>query len=816
MEGDYLLTESIIKVDSVKVSKEEVTNELLQLPNNRFLGIPLQLNIYNLAKPNPQKSYDEWLNRNKNTQKFLTQLLSAKQVDRLGDSFLVSGVSNILKDFGESPVIFDTNKTEKSAIRLKNHYFNQGYFNTKVSTRIDTVSKNKKAKVQYYVTLGKQYAIDSISYITNTKPIDELIIKAKENSLLKKGNTYNLNILDQERDRLTTYLRNNGVYDFQKTNISFDIDTLSKQTNVAVILEDKTIKSGDSLIKEPFKIYKVNQIRINLNDPKNNKLTEYKNLQIFSDNDIKYDLNLLANSVFIESNAPYSDAQRSLTTQAFSNLGVFNYPTINYTVDKNDTISNGLIANINLNSRKRASFNPTIDFTHSNIQQVGIEGSVGTSFRNVFGGAEILDIGIKGNIGSSASRYRNNQNTFFDILEYGADIKLKFPKLLFFFNTDKIIPRHMFPSTTLSLGFSNQQNIGLDKQNLSSVLNYNWKRTKNTQLSLDLFNLQFVRNMNPDNYFNVYRSSYNNLNRIALDNEVPISYLDQTGNLSIAEGGADAFISDVLNNFTDLKPSDQDYRTVSSISERKRRLTENNLILSTNLTYTKTTRSNIKDNNFYIFKTKLESAGNLINLIANNNVNDNDKKTIFDVAYSQYIKTEIDYIKYFDLGKKNVLALRLFGGIAIPYGNSDNIPFSKSYFAGGTNDNRAWQSYRLGPGKSEGFYDFNEANMKLAFSTEYRFNISGAWNMALFVDAGNIWNALDNTEDNNMTFNGLSSLKDIAIGSGFGIRYDFNFFVVRSDFGFKTYNPSKPTENQWFKEWNFSKMVLNIGINYPF
>lgn len=186
------------------------------------------------------------------------------------------------------------------------------------------------------------------------------------------------------------------------------------------------------------------------------------------------------------------------------------------------------------------------------------------------------------------------------------------------------------------------------------------------------------------------------------------------------------------------------------------------------------------------------------------------------MAYSQYIKTEIDLIKYFDLGNKNVIALRAFGGIAIPYGNSRSIPFSRSYFAGGSNDNRAWQSYRLGPGRSGGINDFNEANMKIALSAEYRFNVTGPWNMALFADAGNIWNALDNVEDKEMTFNGLSSLKDMALGTGIGIRYDFSFFVIRLDTGFKTYNPGIKQGSQWFRELNFSKAVFNVGINYPF
>ena len=194
----------------------------------------------------------------------------------------------------------------------------------------------------------------------------------------------------------------------------------------------------------------------------------------------------------------------------------------------------------------------------------------------------------------------------------------------------------------------------------------------------------------------------------------------------------------------------------------------------------------------------------------------NDNFEIFDVAYSQYIKTELDYIKHWDLGKKQVLALRSFFGIAIPYGNSNSIPFSKSFFAGGTNDNRAWTAYSLGPGSSDSNDEFNEANMKLAFNLEYRFNVFGDFYAAFFADAGNIWNVLDNIEDPQATFTSFQSLEDIALGTGFGLRYDFGFIIFRFDTGFKTYDPSYEMGNRWLNDYNFTNAVYNIGINYPF
>lgn len=823
-DDDRLLTANEIFVNNKAESSETVHNQLYQKPNSNILGYTLRLHLYNMAKVNPDSTYQAWLDKHPGNERFLTNLLSAKQVDRLGTSFFVSGLGRTLKNLGEAPVIYDAERTSKSLKRLKNYYFNQGYFNTKVTFEADTL-KAKKIETLYNVSTGKPYTYDSISMQIASPDLDTLYHNNQRPSLLKSGDQYNATKLDEERERITTYFRNNGAYDFQKTYINFELDTIKNnyKADLLVNIDNKTIKEGDSLKTEPFKLYKVSEVNVytsntNFEETNITDSVQFRNINIYSKGKLSYKPKTLKNAIFIDKDGYFSDTRRLITSRSLSNLKVFNYPTIEYLPDTRDSLGNSLIANITLNPKKRFTFNPSIDLNHSNIQDFGIEGNIGFVFRNLFKGAEILDIGFRGNIGSSASKYRNDHNTFFDILEYGADVKLTFPRFLFFSNQiEKLIDRTSFPNTTVSLGFFNQQNIGLDKQNVTSVFNYNWSYKRRNTLSLDVFNLQFIRNMNPDNYFRVYRSSYNRLNEIANRTEnINTGYLDANGNLSIAEGGADAFIQDVLEGYNDVSATDE--QAIRSISERKQRLTENNLILASNLVYTYSNRFNIKDQDFITLRTKIESAGNLLNAIAKSSSKTNDlgKRTVFDVAYSQYIKGELDFVKYFDLGNKNVLALRAFGGIVIPYGNSENIPFSRSYFAGGTNDNRAWQSYRLGPGRSGGINDFNEANMKLAFNAEYRFNVTGKWNLALFADAGNIWNTLDNVEDEEMVFSGIKSLKDLALGTGLGIRYDFSFFVVRCDLGFKTYNPANDEGRKWLKEWNLSKTVLNIGINYPF
>jgi outer membrane protein assembly factor BamA len=516
----------------------------------------------------------------------------------------------------------------------------------------------------------------------------------------------------------------------------------------------------------------------------------------------------------------FSDERTTLTNQYLSNLKVFNYPSIQYVVDKKDTINNSLIANIYLSQRKKYNFKVSFDLTRSNIQQFGITGNGTSTIRNVFNGAENFELGGRINLGSSSS-LANPNNLFFNILEYGIDSKLIFPKILLPINIDKIISKRMIPSTTLSIGVSKQTNIGLDKQSFTATMAYNWTPRKNTTARFDLFNIQFIKNVNVDNYFNIYKSSYNGLNAIAtlptIKPFVNPNFYNPEGNL-IIKSGTEGFANDVLsNNVSSINAID--YKTVSSIEERRIRLTENDLIFTSGFSYSKTNKINNEDHNYYSFKYKLESAGNLLSLISKKPLDANGNETLndfFGVNYSQYLKGEFEFIKHWRIRGKQIFAIRAFSGLAKPYGNSKSIPFSRSYFAGGSNDNRAWQPYSLGPGSSGALNDFNEANFKLSLNSELRFNIFNNTNGALFVDAGNIWNVGNNVDEEASNLIHFKSLENIAVGSGFGIRQDFSFFVVRIDMGFRTYDPAITDNKKWFRDYNFAHSVFNFGINYPF
>jgi outer membrane protein assembly factor BamA len=823
--GKYLLTKNEIKIDGKKVNQEEIENLLYQKPNTKILGYPFRLNLFNLARKNPDSAYNAKFIKNPKKLQRQTWLLSAKQVKRKGDSFLYAGLDQFLEKTGEAPVIIDKFKSEKSLLRLNSYYFNNGYFHSKADFKIDTLSP-KKAKVSYSVLKGAVCYIDTVQTKIQSPALDSLFQKTKNLSLIKRGTVFKSENFDAERERITTYFRNNGAFYFQQSNISFDIDTIatSNKSNVDILISDQAVRQNDSTVTKPFKIFKISEVNIYTDLPtdksqvKVNDSVTFKKFNLYSYKKLKYKPNAITDAIFITPGSTYSDVRTSLTSRYLSNLKIFNYPSIQYKLDENDSTGSSLIAKIVLTPREKYSFRPTIDFTHSIIQKFGIAGSMGLTIRNIFNRAETFDIAARGNIGSS-NDFNNPNNLFFNISEYGLDTKLSFPRMLSPIKIERIIPKTMLPFTTLNLGFAKQKNIGLDKENFTGSMSFNWTPKKNNAARFDLFNLQYVNNINVGNYFNVYKSSYNALNSYAKSYNTNASYTDSKGDLTIDEGGTGFFINDVLSGNTVLSSNDKDYKKIRSIEERRVRLTENNLILASSFSFTQTTKANLQDNTFYVFKTKIESAGNVMSLFATaaKTLNGQQtKKTIFDIEYSQYLKTEFEFIKHWDLASEKVFATRGFFGLAIPYGNSDNIPFSRSYFAGGSNDIRAWQPYGLGPGSSGGINDFNEANLKLTASAELRFKIFNSLKGALFVDAGNIWNVLDNVKDETYTFTGIKSLENTAVGSGFGFRYDLSFFVVRLDLGFKTYNPADLSGKKWFRDYNFANSVLNIGINYPF
>ena len=818
----YLLEKNIISKNNEELINDPIKFLAVDKPNKKTLGIPFKLYLHQMAIEKPDSVFDEWLERKSKRKKKLNNLLSLKQVNEI--KRYKYSFNHWLKRNGEAPVFIDSFAIANNIKRFEQFFKNKGYFNTKVEVQ-KILKTNQKGTVKYSIQTEDQFTIDSIKQEINSPALDSLYNLSFKNRLIKKGDPFEIDRFEAERNRLISYFRNNGVYNFQQNNIQFTatIDSSGIDTKIPVVVKISNFqkRENDSLSIIPYQIHEVKKINLYIDSA--GQLEHYSaftdslkldKINIFYKGKLKYKPKTLEEVIFIEKDKPYSDFTRALTYRYISNLRNFKYPSITYkTIGK----TSDLEANIFLSPKERFSVGFDLDFSHSNIQDFGF--SLGSSFgiRNVFRGAEVLEVSLKNTLGSS-SDISSLESQLFNLYELGADTSIQFPRIMFPINLDRFIPKTMNPSTSINLNLTLQQNIGLDKQYFGASYQLNWEPNNLAKLNWKIIDLEFINNQNINNYFNVYRNSYDRLNDIGKQFNSNHNYFDFKGNLIIPEG-ANNFINAVLENQTSLTPENFAYQDVNLVKERQNRLTTNNLIFGSSFGVYYNSQLNLLDETFFQFQWKLSLVGSLLNQILKSSrteKNENNQYEIAGVTPSQFVKTEINYIKHWQVSQKTVLAFRAFSGIAIPFGNANSIPFTRSYFSGGSNDIRGWKAYKLGPGSSNNMNEFNEANFKLTLNLEYRFPFLNNMNGAFFLDAGNIWNIFDNINDPAYRFDGLKDLNEIAIGTGLGLRYDFNFFVFRLDTGFKTYNPALPKSSRWQTKYSIKEAVFNIGINYPF
>lgn len=801
----FLLKKNTITVNDKKSIDENLTDYIVQRPNQLVLGVPLPLYLHNSGNKLSDSTYINWLRKNPNTHRFISKVFSEKQVVRIGNSY--KGLHNWFIKSGEEPVVLDSLKSQLTAKKLGLHYINEGYFKNKVSINY-SFNKNQKAKVAYNVTKNNPFLIDSIFIDIKSQILDSLYQTEKQHSFLKSNERYRDYNFREESKRLTKQFRNSGIYHFSENSIGFyelDSTNTNYKTNVLVQIEDQIIEKNDSIYARTYVPYKINKVSIFTDFSYINKEKKYqdsiiyKGIQIYAVDKINFSPKFLANSIFIESTDLYSDINRDLTRNYLRTTQNFRLVDVKYTENENNTLD----ATIYLSPLKKYSLGLNTEVTHSNIRQLGISSKISLLNRNTFRGAEIFKLSLQGSF-LNTSRDASNNSNFFNAWEAGIDASIKIPKFLFPFKTTSIIPKHMYPKTEIIVGTSWQKNIGLDIQKFTGIIDYSWESTPQKKHSLELLDAQYIRNLNVSSYFDIYASEFLKLSTIAQD------YFNQT----ISTVNAISFYNDNINETFQIS-NPVEYQIARNIKKRYDIITENVLIPLIAYSYTYNNSESYSDHDFSYFKIRIAGAGNFTNLIATQKEGASSKE-LLGIPIAQYFRTDIEYKKFWDLTSENILAFRTRFGIAIPYGNSSQIPFSRNYFAGGPNDMRAWKVYELGPGTERSGLEYNVGNLKFMSSLEYRFKILNNLKGALFTDIGNIWDITNSSlTTTKSSFNGLKSVQELAIGSGFGLRYDFSFLVLRLDLGFKTYEPYLEN-NKWFSNYNFRNAVFNIGINYPF
>ncbi|EAR13974.1 putative surface membrane protein [Polaribacter irgensii 23-P] len=806
-EGAHLLEQNYIYVDSIRDKSAALEKYVLQKPNPK----PIGLFFHNLGNHENPKTPLEWGLKNPKKYKFIKFIFSEKQSIAYANAFIKANKWLLSYDM---PVVISDNKVKRTSDNLWSYYKTQGYFESKVSSKVTLDSIHKKASVAYYIEKGSPTLLDTIQ-IKIASPVLETIYKdTGTQSLLMKGDRFKDVTFRKEANTLIKLFRNNGIFHFSEAAIGFYVDSTRTdyKTNVELLIaKDRFEEVGGNYTKKPYKVQKITEINVITDYTYTQKAaaykekTRYQGINFLAYNKLKYNPKYLAQSIFFNVGDIYKDTLRNLTRNYLKSLKNFKSTNITFTPVKDS--DDELRMDLFLAPNEKYTLGFETELTHSNIRNIGSSAKFSLTDRNAFRGAELLKFSFLG------SYFNANTGPGWEI---GADASLEIPRLVAPFGLSKLVPKRMSPRTLFSLGSSFQKNIGLDRQTFTFLSDYRWQYNRKKTIQLELFNTQYIQNLNTNRFFDIYASEFRNLNSVAETYDIAnnTSFYPLSTNLETQTATSVRFIDAVARNRDFKSSNSRDYNTVLNIQNRYNIVTSDFLIPTLAFAYTYNSQVNFKDNNFSFFKARISNSGNFLGFLSDT-YNENGKKTLFRIPLAQYFKTDIEYKQFWDIGANAVFGIRSFLGAIITYDNS-SIPFTRSYFAGGSNDIRAWQTYGLGPGSRNSGLEYNVGSFKFLTSAEYRFDLIGSLKGAFFMDAGNIWDISGSQfVEEDAKFSGLSSLKEIAIGSGFGLRYDLSFFVLRFDIGFKTYEPYL-SGGKWFKNYNFASAVPNIGINYPF
>lgn len=724
---------------------------------------------------------------------------------------------------GQAPVIYSDAKTKQSAKSINNRLINRGYWDSDVSTSVKKDSAAKKAEVNYIITHNTPTLIKDYFYNIPDPNVRSIYERDLPKSLVKKGQILDETVLEKEINRINNLMKDEGYYKFNNDNqdIFFVADSLQSRKNVPVTMN--VLKDSIGTQYRKATIGKISVAVTNrLKDSEKLPLKDSLRGITFYRQDSAYKLQSLWLPIILKTGNLYKQSDLDLTRRNILSMN-------NFTILKaSDDLKKGSDSIIDveyvLRPLPKYEFNIATDIHYSQILNFGFSPSVDLTTRNVFGGAENLVTSFSGVIGTTNDP--KNPDAIFNAYELSAQVSLQFPRLVVPFRKYyKLIPKKYSPNTSINLGASVQNNIGLGRINFNAGLNY-FANVEDGRIQhrLSLFNSQVSLTQNKDKYYEFFPG----------DDEVRRKIFDEYAliNPDLVNSGApydeissvilqdEAFIAQLLNN------DPQTLYTFMQSLYNKERQTQDVIISSIIYNYIYNENGKKGYVNPFFFSGKVELAGNFLNLVTKREENYlvyGDTKTIFNIPFSQFVKFDLDFRKYFtffnDRVRPHTLAVRQFIGIGIPYGNSSQMPFIRSYFNGGAYDIRAWMAFGgLGPADSqldERVRSYAMDNVKLTTSVEYRLPLNNMFEAALFTDAGNIWGLKDNGFGDQFKFNKFIS--QMGVGSGFGLRVNIAYVNLRLDMAYKMYDPNRPQGSRWVvNKIKPLQPTFNFAIGYPF
>jgi outer membrane protein assembly factor BamA len=662
------------------------------------------------------------------------------------------------KKFGKEPVYASDIETYEMEQILLNRLENKGYFYSIVSSEIVRDTSDKTAEAIYSLRLAKPYRLQTYQLDTDTLPVYSKIKTSMNETLLKSGMNFDLSAMKSERNRIDSYLKEEGYYNFNSGFLIFETDT-NQYRNKRFDLYLRLKKDVPQKAVVPYKLSKINIYPNNRVDVDSAALdtTRYAEKNFIQDEEY-FKPKRLDPYVLLEEGDLYSPAKSKATGRRLGNIGAYKFVNIRYDEIKGSSEDSlGLLeANIYLSPLKKRAIRAEVKgVTKSN----GFSGpGLGLTFvnRNLFHGGETLNISLDGAYEVQAGGSDSNSGS--TSLQLGLSGKLIFPRMLFPVEISKNYFKYDIPKTKIELGIAYLNRTQLfTLGSVESKFGYIWQANKYVTHEINPVSINYVSLANTTEEFET----------ILDENPFLRSSFDQQ------------FISGLTYSFI------------------------YNGMVDTGKTH-----------QFYL-NTNFETAGNSLSLIAGGE----RPQSIFGLEYAQFVRLDTDIRYHFNFAKNQKIATRLFAGWGVPYGNSDVIPYSKQYFSGGPYSVRAFRTRSLGPGtfhpeNSETFSYYDQTgNLRLEANLEYRFPLISLLQGAVFVDAGNVWNTTDNEALEGDTFTS-DFMNQLGIGGGFGMRVDIQNFVIRLDLAAPFHDPSLAEGQRW--SWDFENPILNFAIGYPF
>lgn len=741
-EGQYLLDEVHISSDNSEIKSSEMYSYVRQKPNSKWFSlVKLPMYIYCASG----KDSTKWINR-------------------------------FLHRIGDAPRIYDPSVAEETRLQILGAVQNKGYLSAQVS--LEERKKKNKLDAYYKVSSGKPYMISSVNYNVEDYVIRGLLMNDSVKSGLKEGMRFNVNMLEEERNKIAQYLLNRGYYRFNKDYITFQADTVwgtyKIDLTMNISLSSNRGESTGSLHRQ-YEIRSVNYIldgdnAYAANESSTVDTIQYDGINILYDDKLFLRPGVIASHNRIVPGKLYSNRDVMSTYSSLSRLGILKYSNIRF-VEHLDNDSAYLDAYVSLSKNKNKTLSFQVEGTNS-AGDLGAAASVTYTHRNLFKGSETFNIKVRGayEAVTGLEGYSNNNYT-----EYGVETSLEFPEFMFpFLKSD--FKKSVNAKSQVSAKYNWQIRPEFERTLASAAWSYRWNSRRRASHRLDVLDINYI--------YMPYRS------KTFIEY---LNYMDEINPL-LRYSYEDLFI--VRLGYT---------------------YTYNSAGVSTQQTAKKSS---------YSIRFNIEESGNLIygfSKLIHGKPSDGESFRMGNISFAQYVKTDFDYAKNIMIDDRNAVVFHIGTGIAIPYGNSKSLPFEKLYFSGGANSVRGWSVRSLGPGGYRGAsgsldYVNHTGDIKLDMNVEYRTHLFWKLNAAAFIDAGNVWTLKNRYSDSTGQFAFNRFYKEIAVSYGLGIRFDLDFLILRFDGGMKAVNPmGSGIERFPLIVPDFSRdFAFHFAVGYPF